>query len=194
MLIWCDTYRITPTELILFEMLLLMQEDDDRELTNLYFSLDEKSRGSISNSLKRLQESELINKSYKIPEAGSKWNPYDIPLNKNKVKNFYKCSFEMGEELWNVYPQFGHINGNVVGLRTISDKDDSPEDFYRRYGKEINWNPEKHKQIIDLVEWAKDNNIINYSISKFVRNHKWDELDSLKNGDVGYNYDSIKLL
>ena len=116
------------------------------------------------------------------------------PLNKNKVKQFYKCSFELGKDLWDIYPQFGLVNGNTVGLRAISDKDDSIEDFFKRYGKEIHWNPEEHQRIIDLVNWAKETNIINYTISKFVRNHKWEELEALKNGDTGYNYDVVKLL
>lgn len=193
-LIWCDTYKITPNELLLFEMLLLIQEDDDPEIVKMYFSLDEKSRGSVRAALQRLQEQELINKSYKIPEVGSNFNPYDIPLNKNKVKQFYKCSFELGKDLWDIYPQFGLVNSNMVGLRAISDKDDSIEDFYKRYGKEIHWNPEEHQRIIDLVKWAKETNIINYTISKFVRNHKWEELEALKNGDTGYNYDVVKLL
>lgn len=193
-LVWCDTYKITPNELLLFEILLLLQEDDDPEIAKFYFGLDKKSRGEFSELLKRLQEEELINKSYKIPEKGSVIDPYDIPLNKNKVKQFYKCSFELGKELWEVYPQFGLVNGVNVGLRAISDKDDSIEDFYKRYGKEIKHNPEKHQEIMGLLQWAKDNNIINYTISKFVRNHKWDELDALKNGDSGVNYESIKLL
>ena len=28
----------------------------------------------------------------KIPEKGTRINPYDIPLNKTKTKHFYKCS------------------------------------------------------------------------------------------------------
>lgn len=193
-LIWCDTYKITPNELFLFEMLLLIQEDDNPELVKLYFSLSDESRGSIHSSLQRLQEQDLINKSYKIPPVESNFNPYDVPLNKNKVKQFYKCSFELGKDLWDAYPQFGLVNGNTVGLRAISDKDDTIEDFFARYGKEIKWNPAEHKRIIELINWAKEYNIINYTISKFVRNHKWDELEALKNGDSGYNYDVVKLI
>ena len=57
-------------------------------------------------------------------------------------------------------------------------------------------NPEKHQEILELVKWAKENNIINFSISKFVRNHKWEELEALRNGDNGsnVNYNSMKLL
>ena len=193
---FCNKYKIAPNELLLFQILLLTQEGDDSELIKDYFYLDVCSRGSIIDMLTKLQLAGLVNKSFKIPKAGSSIDPYTIPLNKNVVKDYYKGAFELGIELWETYPQFGLVNNVTVGLRTISDKDDSIEDFYRRYGKEIGWNPEKHQEILELVKWAKENNIINYAISKFVRNHKWEELEALKNGDNGanVNYNSIKLL
>ena len=76
------------------------------------------------------------------------------------VKDFYKCSFELGKELFEIYPMFGIINGETVGIRSVSKKFDSLEDFYRFYGKSIRWNPDKHKEILELVEWAKENNIL----------------------------------
>ena len=193
---FCNKYKIAPNELLLFQILLLTQEGDDSELIKDYFYLDVCSRGSIIDMLTKLQLAGLVNKSFKIPKAGSSIDPHTIPLNKNVVKDYYKSAFELGIELWETYPQFGLVNNVTVGLRTISDKDDSIEDFYRRYGKEIGWSPEKHQEILELVKWAKENNIINYAISKFVRNHKWEELEALKNGDNGanVNYNSMKLL
>lgn len=195
-LAFCEKYGIAPNELLLFQIILLTQEGDDPEIVKDYFSMRTCSRGNARDMLVKLQDCSLINKSFKIPEAGSTIDPYDIPLNKNVIKDFYKCSFDMGKELWETYPQFGLINNVTVGLRTISDKDNEIEDFYRRYGKEISWSPEKHQYIIDLINWGKENNVINCSISKFVRNHKWEELESLKNGENGanINYNSMKLL
>ena len=43
---------------------------------------------------------------------------------------------------------------------------DSLEEAYFRYGKSIKWNEERHNQIIELVRWAKDNNIIPHPMMK----------------------------
>jgi hypothetical protein len=100
------------------------------------------------------------------------------------VKDFDKCSFELGKELFEIYPMFGIINGETVGIRSISKKFDSLEDFYRFCGKTIRWKPEIHEHIIELVKWAKEKNLIVCSLANFVVDHKWDELEALRNGDI----------
>lgn len=193
---FCDKYLITPNELLLLEIILLHQEGDAPEIVYNYFNANTDARGMVRSMLERLQHVGIITKSYKIPEKGGRLDLDDITLNKVKVKDFYKCSYDLGIELWETYPQFGLINGVTVGLRTIADKDNDITDFYRRYGKEIGWNPEKHQHIIDLIKWANENNIINCSIAKFVKNHKWEELEALKNGENGsnINYNAMRLL
>ena len=142
------------------------------------------ARGNTRELLTGLQNAGVITKTYKVPEKGSTFNPLDVPINKNLVKDFYKCSFELGKELFEIYPMFGIINGETVGIRSISKKFDSLEDFYRFYGKTIRWKPEIHEHIIELVKWAKEKNLIVCSLANFVVDHKWDELEALRNGDV----------
>ena len=100
----------------------------------------------------------------------------------------------MGKELFEEYPQFGYIQGNMVPLRTVAKKFDSLEDAYTKYGKAINHNYEVHKKIIELVKWAKENNILNMSLASFIVNNSWVDLEALKDGDSGINYESVRLL
>ena len=102
----------------------------------------------------------------------------------------------MGQELYDAYPMFGNINGATVSLRGISKKYDSPEDFYRAYGKAINWNPETHAKILELVEWAKNNTqFIQFSLASFVIDRRWNELEALRNGDIAnINFNAVKML
>jgi hypothetical protein len=101
----------------------------------------------------------------------------------------------MGKELFEVYPQFGNINGNIVPLRSVARKFDSLEEAYFRYGRSIRWNEEKHNHIIELVKWANENSIINQSLANFIINNAWIDLEALKNGDkANINYDTVKLL
>lgn len=194
-LYFCDKYNITPNELLLLEIILIAQENDDPEIVNTYFVAKPTARGFVREMLQRLQDVGIIHKSYKIPDKGQQLNIHDISFNKTILKDFYKCSFEMGKELFEAYPMFGFINGANVGIRSVSKKFDSLEDFYRFYGKSIRNKPETHNHIIELVNWAKENNILNNTLANFVVDQKWNELEALRNGDlVNVNFDAVKLV
>ena len=122
--------------------------------------------------------------------------PEEIPFNKNFLKCLAKSSFEMGKELREHYPRFRNINGCLTSMLGVSKKFNSLEDAYRTYGKKIHWNKELHKKIIDLLDWEAntDNGIINYSLATFIVDEKWEDLEALKNGDSGMNYNSITTL
>ena len=192
-LVFCEKYKIDANQLLLLEIILIAQEGDDVELVQLYFQ--SKAKGSLLEQLTKLQEVGVILKSYKLPKKGERLDLFSIPINKNLVKDFYKSSFELGKELFEEYPQFGFINGNPVGIRSVSKKFDSLEDFYRFYGKTIRWKPEVHEHIIELVKWARENNLLCVSLCNFVIDHRWDELESLRNGDLANtNFDAIKVV
>ena len=194
-LIFCEKYSINPSELLLLEILLLAQEGEQPEIVNTYFTSRMCARGNTRELLSGLQNAGVITKAYKIPEKGSAFNPLDVPINKNLVKDFFKCSFEMGKELFENYPMFGLINGEPVGIRSVSKKFDSLEDFYRYYGKSISWKPDKHKYIMELVSWAKDHNLLVTTLANFVIDHKWEELEALRNGEIAnIDFNAVKQL
>lgn len=194
-LIFCEKYGINATELMLLTVLLIAQEGDDDDLVNTYFSSRVCVRGNTRELLVNLQNAGIINKSYKIPDKGNPFNPLDVSINKNFIKDFYKCSFDIGKELFEAYPQFGYIQGNPVGIRSVSKKFDSLEDFYRFYGKSIRWKPETHNHIIELVNWAKDNNLLTNTLANFTIDCKWHEIEALKNGEIAnINFNAVKQL
>lgn len=191
-----NKYGINSDELLFVSILLLLQDGENDVFISEYFNLPTKCRNNIRDLLISLQEKGIITKEYKIPAKGERFIPEDVTINKTFIKTFYKSSFDLGKELFELYPMFGNINGNIVSLRGVSKKFDSLEDFYRFYGRSIRWNPEKHAHILDLLDWAKNNtNFISCSISSFVIEHKWEELEALKNGDIAnINFDSIKMV
>ena len=192
-LLFCDKYKIDANQLLLLEIILIAQENDDEEIVQQYFQSE--AKGSLLEQLIKLQEVGVILKSYKIPKKGEKLDLYDIPINKNLTKDFYKCSFELGKDLFEEYPQFGFIDGKAVGIRGVSKKFNSLEDFYRFYGKTIRWKSDMHNHIIELVKWASENNILCISLCNFVIDHKWDELEALRNGDLANtNFDAVKVV
>lgn len=190
---WCDLYKITPNELTLFEVLLLLQEDDDPELVKFYFELNEQSRGQIRELLVRLQEAGLINQSFKIPDKGVSINPYDIPLNKIKIKQFYKSSFELGKDLYENYPLSTVVNGIEYKLRRISKKFNSLEDAFLKYGKSIGWNPDRHEEIISLIKQGIETNYNFTTLDDFIVDNDWLNLEAMaKDGII--NNSNMKLL
>lgn len=190
-----DKYGLTPNELLILRVLLLFQDDQEEELLQRLLITLKRIGIQLREVLIELQKKEIILKSYKVPKQGEVFDPLAIPINKNFIKNLYKSSFELGKELFENYPQFGTINGTVVPLRGVSKKFDSLEQAYFKYGKSIGFNPEKHARIIELVQWAKDNNILNCSLSSFIVNNGWFDLEALKNGDVAnINYDAVKVI
>lgn len=175
--------------------LLVLQDEDNEDLFKTYIETLHECGVNLREVLLSLQEKGMILKSYKIPKEGESFDPYAIPFNKARIKTLYKCSFELGKELFEEYPQFGSVQGNVVGLRSVSKKFNSLEDAYFKYGRSIGWSPERHDHIIELIKWAKDRNIINYTLASFIIDHRWLELEALKNGDIAnIDYDSVKLL
>ena len=190
-----DKYGLTPNELLVVRVLLILQDNNEEELfQNLMVTLKHINL-SLREVLVQLQKKEVILKSFKIPNSGEKFDPYSIPINKNFIKTLYKSSFEMGKELFDSYPQFGSINRNVVPLRTVAKHFDSLEQAYFKYGKAIGFNPEKHKVIIELTKWAKDNNILNCSLSSYIINNGWLDLQAMKDGNTAnFNVDAIKLI
>lgn len=179
---------------MLIRTLLILQDEDDENLFKDYIELLHDSNIKLRDVLLSLQEKEIILKSYKIPREGESFDPYTIQFNKNFIKALYKCSFELGKELFEVYPQFGSIQGNIVGIRSVSKKFDSLEDAYFKYGKSIRWDIDRHNHIMELVRWAKSNNIINYTLASFIIDQRWLELEALRDGAGNINYDNVRLL
>ena len=188
-------YRITPNELTFIKTLLILQDEENEDLFKDYIESLYVCNVKLREVLISLQKKEIILKSYKIPSEGESFDPYIIPFNKNFIKNLYKSSFELGKELFEIYPQMTVINGSLVTLRGVSKHFDSLEACYFRYGKAIGWNQERHEKVLDLIKWAKERDIIKQSLSSFVINNSWLDLEAIRNGDFGnYNFDTIKAL
>ena len=168
-----DKYKIDSNELLFITVILLIQEGDNNPYINLYFSLPVGCRGNIRDLLTSLQNKQVITKEYKIPPSGTKFIPEDIIFNKNFIKTFYKGSFWIGKELFEIYPISTVVNGVEYKLRRVSKKFDSLEDAYRAYGKAISWKPEVHQKIIQLVEWGKQNNYQFTTLDSFIVDNDW---------------------
>lgn len=179
-------YQIFPEELLFIKLVFLAQEGHPEYLSKYFSQMPLK--GAPRDTMLSLQEKGIINKSYKIPEKGKTFNPLDIDFNKNFMKSYLQHSYDMGMELFMNYPPYMIINGKQFSLRNIAKSFKNLDDFAFAYGKAIKFDVEKHKEIIELVEWAKEVNILNFGIIEFITSLKWLELKELKeNGLTTFN-------
>ena len=186
-------YNINSDELLFITVILLIQEGDENPYINLYFSLPSSCRGSIRDLLISLQEKQVITKEYKIPPTGATFTPEDVTFNKNFIKTFYKGSFWIGKELFEIYPISTIVNGIEYKLRRVSKKFDSLEDAYRAYGKAISWKPDVHRNIMQLIEWGKHNNYQFTTLDSFIVDNDWLNIEAMKdNGSLDAN--TVKML
>lgn len=189
-------YNLNPNELRFIQLLLMLQNEDyEVSLFRDYLKILKDSGINLRELIANLQNKEIILKSYTLGNAGDKFDPNEIPFNKNFVKNLYKSSFALGKELFEVYPQFAIINNTYVPIRSVARHYDSLELAYFKYGKAIGFDPKKHEEIIELVQWAGENQLINCSLSSFIINNGWLDLQAMREGKtMNINYDTMREL
>ena len=170
------TYQLTADELLLIYLTFLARDEEGHpEYFTQWFNNG--GQNKLRDLFDSLKEKGVILKSYN-PE---KYIPNDIEFNKNFLRTWFKGSGEMGRELFNAYPSFININGKMLPLRDISKRFSSIDDFTFFYANQIKHNPEKHKEIMELLSWAKEHGHINFGITSFVVSNQWKALEELKN-------------
>lgn len=175
------TYHLTADELLLIYITLLARDEEcgAEYFETWYCNGGQDVLRSIVNSL---QKKGIILKSYNA----NIYNPNEVEFNKNFLKIWFKSSCIMGEELFTKYPSWLNINGKLTSLKNIATRFASLDDFFCFYATQINNNPEKHKEVMEILDWAKENNKISFGILNFVVSRQWDALKELRdNPEMG---------
>ena len=155
---------LTPTELFIARLLFLAIDGDPQPLKR-YLNGVTNGKLVFKNVLLSLKEKKVILSSFVIPEEGETLNFKNIPFNKNFLKNYLRESNDLGKEFFDAYPPFININGKLVSIRNFTKAGlFSFEDFCLFYAKAIKNSGVTHERILELLEFAKDNNLIHYSI------------------------------
>lgn len=177
-------YNLTADELLLVYLTFLAQEEEGHpEFFAKWFSNGGQSR--LKSLFESLKEKGIIHKDYN-PKS---YNPDDIEFNKNFLKGWLKGSGEMGMELFQAYPAYLETNTKWYPLKNISKHWHSLDDFCFSYSSAIKHNPLKHKEIMELLEWGKQNDLIKGGICDFVISHQWETLKQIK--DSGKKIETV---
>lgn len=180
---------LTPTELYVLRLLFLAIDGEPTYLTN-YLSNITDGKQLFRQVLKSLQDKKVILSSFKIPEEGESLNYKNIPFNKNFTKMYIRESNEIGKELFEEYPPFINIGGKLCSIKNFTKANlFSFEDFCLYYAKAIKNAGITHERVMESLRFAKEHNLINYTILEFIASRKWNEIEYIRSsGDVnGYN-------
>ena len=187
-------YKIYPNELFTIKVILLAQ-DGEYEYLQQYVQCFE-NKNYLRLALESLQEKGIILKSYKIPKPGTQFIPEDVQFNQNFLKKFYRSAFEMGEELFNTYPQSAVVGGVMYNLRSVSKRFDSLEQAFQRYAKTIKNSPELHQQVIDDIKWGIENEYQGFTtLDRFIIDRGFEFLHSMRIGEgTNINLEATQLI
>ena len=173
---------ISAEEWFFIQLLILFEEGDEESLLR-YFTQAKKDIVP-REILGSLQKKNIIHEKYHIPLEGNPFNPSDIHLSDNFLKRYFKVSGELGLELLEAYPPFIISGSKSFPMKNIAKHFRSLEDFAVMYGKSIKFSRQQHKEIIEIIEWAKENNAIHFSLPEFVISRKWTDLQKIKDGEI----------
>lgn len=186
-----EKYNLTAEEALFIDLLFLASiEEGHSEYLVKYFNLSI-NKTSLRDLLLSIQDKGIITKKYKVPNKGEKFDPEAIEFNKNFLHSYRKFSGELGIEFFQEYPSIAIINGTEAPLKNYAKKFPTEEAFYYQYGKIIGWNISKHREIINLIKWAKNTscNLLNMNIADFVISKMWNSIQELKDGKGVMTFD-----
>jgi hypothetical protein len=172
-------YQLTADELFVLRLIFYAQEGHDEYLSS-FFSECQLGH-SLKSILQSLQAKGIISKSYVVPEAGSVLKATEVKLDASAVSQFMQHSTDMGMELLEAYPAYTVINGRRFSLRNISKHFKNLDDMCWHYGKAIQFDLQKHVEILELLEYGKANNLIHSSLTDFIISHGWLAIEAYKN-------------
>ena len=158
--------QLTATELFVIRLIYLACDDKPEFLKNYISSLGINGKSFLRQVLESLLNKKVINSTFVLPKEGEALNVKNIPFNKNFLKKYIRESNQLGNELFEAYPPFITINGKLCSIKNISKAGLlSFEQFSIFYAKAIKSASVTHERVMNALEFAKENNLINYTIN-----------------------------
>ena len=176
-------WQLTADEVLLIYLTFIAQtENGNPEENRSYFVKWYNNGGKerLRSLFESLKLKGIIKKNYN-PVS---YDPDEIEFNQNFIKQYFKLTGELGQELMDHYPSTLYINGKTVSLKNISKRFKDLQDFYFWYSSTIGHSINKHREILEILEWAKMNDLIHIPVIEFIASHKWDEFKELKQSGI----------
>lgn len=189
-------YKLSAEELLVIELLFLASPEENCIDMLSKYAQNGIFRIPFKQIIPSLQEKGVILKSYKMPSVFKVSDADSVEFNANFLKDYRKFSGELGVEFFNAYPDNIIINGSIASLKNWSKVFDNESDMYFAYGKAIGWKEEKHKEVLALIEWAKQYNpeLLNTNIGNFIKSKLWETVRKAKDQGLCGKFDTIRAI
>jgi hypothetical protein len=153
--------------------LLYIDRDDRRAgLPNVY-------RYSTIRAWKKEEVEDLVEKGLlAITATGKNKFSADCMVVTEKFSNLVFASLDRFEQLMFIYPKtLPAFDGGTSRWKTMACDLDKLEEHYNNIVK----TQALHNKILDLTQWAVDNNQINTNFDNYIRGRQWLAIEELKN-------------
>jgi hypothetical protein len=166
-------YRLSAEELLVINLIFLVHEDHPEYFEQYNSECDHSDFKEIILSLQ--EKGVFTKKSISFP-----LNIRDLQFNKRFINAYLQLSNTLGIELLQAYPKTVNINGKLCSLTNISKFYNSMEEFTFAYGKAIKFNQQNHEKVLEILQWAVEQDLIHYNLCEFIISQKWVELEQLR--------------
>lgn len=175
--------------MLLYLTFISQSENGNPDQNKVYFEKWYNSGGSkiLKQTFESLKEKGVIIKNY-CPDS---YIPNEVELNKTFCKSWFKLTGELGKELYDAYPTNLFVNGRNLFLKNHIKKFLNVEDVYFWYAKTIGHSIEYHKFILDTLAWAKEHNLIQFSLLEFIGSQKWHDLNYMRKNGIQNQADTL---
>lgn len=179
-------HSLTAEEWLLTELFMMALDEPKRSsYLSVYLNECKKDRLSLE-IIQTLKDKGVFSKDTKIPVSGDTFRLENFKLSGTFLNNYFKSALEAGDELFQAYPQCVAIGEKIVSLTNITKGGyQHQEDFFAKYNKQIRYSRSKHEEVLELLTWAKEHNLIHYGIVEYVTCKKWEEHARMRDsGDI----------
>lgn len=176
-------YKLTGEELLLIYLTFIAQsENGDIKNHSIYFKKWYENGGHerLKDLFESLKEKNVIIKNYN-PDI---YDPNEIEFNKRFINQYFKLTGQLGQELWDAYPAYLYKGENRYDLRNFTKRFKDLSELYFWYASTIGHSREKHQEILEILDWAKKNDLVNISIVEFIGSCRWNEWKKLRQTGV----------
>lgn len=157
----------------------------ERPLSRLYAYYD--SRGGKNNAFVSNDFKTLLDKEF-IKVHGNTYRIDLITVTEKFKRELYgeKIKFE---EFIDKYPNyitnFDHPGKPMINLKVFRNRIGTEKSYLSK----VKTN-KAHNRVLDILDWAIDNNQINMNIENFIESEMWDQLDQLRE-ETGLNHNIV---
>ena len=178
------TLNLNAEELMLVECLLYALDEDEPDYHYITTYFNEIKKSSIPReTLLSLRSKGVLDTTCNIPEAGQSLSIKALQFSKDFLKKYFVTSGEGGLELFDAYPSFIKTQYGDLPAKNITKGGYlSLEAFCVAYRKAIRSSRKTHIKVMECLRFARENNLLTYSIVEYLAGRKWNEHEKIMNG------------